>query len=376
MFNIVHFGKYYFPDSGGIESVTASLAKGAVEAGHDVTVVCFSKKEMLKRNEILDGVHVVRNGCFIDASSQPVGFKYILNCINISQRADIVHLHTPNMLAALCGVFLPKKVKLLVHWHSDVVGKGLLGWLLAPLERILLKRADCIVVTSPVYANSSIVLRPFSSKIKVIPIGVPDALRMDANVDVGNDLINKLNGKRVVLSVGRLVPYKGFDILIEAAKIFPEDVMVVIVGGGAQERELKKKIYSANLENSVLLAGRVEDQTLSRLFQVADLFCLPSIERSEAFGVVLLEAMSYGLPIVATNIVGSGVPWVNLHNTSGLNVTVGDAKELASACMQILSDTDTSTKFSVGARNRYLKEFTESLSVKRVLTIYEELSGS
>jgi glycosyltransferase involved in cell wall biosynthesis len=372
MSNIVHFGKYYFPDAGGIESVTSSLARGAALAGYAVSVVCFEKSPA-KSKLVIDGVQIIRTPVNIMLASQPLGFKYFLFCLSAAKNADLVHLHVPNMLAALCALFIGKRTRLLVHWHSDVINKGLLGKLLRPLESALLRRADGIVATSQVYADASQVLLPFRSKITVVPIGVRDAKHEGTDLDLPPSIEARVSGKKIILAVGRLVPYKGFKVLIEAVKHLGTDSAVVIVGGGPLQQDLQQAIDVAVMNDRVVLAGRLSDAALHALFGRATLYCLPSTYRAEAFGVVLLEAMAYGLPIVATDIPGSGVSWVNQHGVSGLNVPVGDAKALAEACNEILGSEILRSALSEGARQRFLAEFTEAASVKRMMSAYERL---
>jgi len=372
MAKIVHFGKYYLPDSGGIESVTVSLAKGAVAAGHAVKVVCFEKTPA-PQEEVLDGVSVVRAPIEKLVASQPLGLKYFRACISGALGADIVHLHAPNMLAALCTLFIGKKPRLLVHWHSDVINKGLLGKILRPLESALLRRADCIVATSQVYADASETLRPYKDKIAIVPIGVPDAKHAGGDAELSPSIEKQICGRKIILAVGRLVPYKGFNVLIDAAKHLSDDSVAVIVGGGPLQQELQQAVELADVKDRAVLTGRLSDAVLHTLFERATLYCLPSTYRAEAFGVVLLEAMTYGLPIVATDIPGSGVPWVNQHGISGLNVPVGDPVALAGACNQILSSAELGGRLSEGARKRFLAEFTEEVSVKRMMHAYDQM---
>ncbi len=243
-----------------------------------------------------------------------------------------------------------------------------------PLESALLRRADCIVATSQVHADGSETLAPFKSKITVVPIGVPDAKHKKQNALAPPSLENKIINRKVILAVGRLVPYKGFDVLIEAAKDLTPRAVVVIVGGGPLEQELQKAIEDTGVGDRVVLAGRLNDAALHALFQRATLYCLPSTSRLEAFGVVLLEAMTYGLPIVATDIPGSGVPWVNQHGTSGLNVPVGNPAALAKACNQILDSEKLHQKLATGAKLRFLSTFREEISVRRMNSVYEAVS--
>lgn len=371
---IVHFGKYYLPDVGGIESVTASLAKGAADAGHDVSVVCF-QKVFVKEQQVIDGVKIIGAPISIILFSQPLGLAYFAKSLFASSNADIVHLHTPNMLGVLCALFIPAKVRLLVHWHSDVINMGILGTILTPLVATVLRRANRIIVTSSVYANSSIALSKFSDKISVVPIGVSGPKNVDSYQQLSLSLEKSIHGRKIILSVGRLVPYKGFDTLIQATHSLVNDSVVIVVGDGQMHQKLEQLIIRSGLEDRVLLVGRLSDRDLHTLFKRATLFCLTSISRAEAFGVVLLEAMSYGLPIVASDIPGSGVPWVNQHGISGLNFPAGNACALAEACNQILSSTELRDKFSYGARQRFLSEFTEEVSISRFLTVYKFLLG-
>lgn len=372
MTHIVHLGKYYFPDAGGIESVTVSLARGAVASGYSVSVVCF-EKATANSEEIIDGVHVIRAPITKIIAGQPLGIKYFRQSLKYGKAADVIHVHAPNMLGALCALFIGKKTRLLVHWHSDVINKGILGKILRPLETALLHRADRIVATSSAYVDASDTLQTLKNKISVVPIGVPDAKHDGTNSDLPCWFDEQIRGKKIILAVGRLVPYKGFNVLIEATKRLLKDSVVVIVGGGPLQRKLHQAIELADVKGRVVLAGRLSDAALHALFKRATLFCLPSTSRAEAFGVVLLEAMAYGLPIVATNIHGSGVPWVNLHGISGLNVPLGDPVALAQACNQILATPELRASLSDGARRRFVSEFTEAISVKRMMYVYDQM---
>lgn len=372
MANIVHFGKYYFPDPGGIESVTISLARGAVAAGHTVSVICF-KKSQADTEQNVDGVKVFRAPIDRLIASQPLGIKYFLECYKASKNSDVVHLHAPNMLAALTALFIGKKPRLLVHWHSDVINKGFLGRVLRPLESALLRRADVIVAATPVYADASATIAPFKDKVVVVPYGTANDKPDSGRLGFKAFLDKQLKGKKIILAVGRLVPYKGFNVLINAAKHLNDDSVVVIVGGGPLEKDLQKSIKDNGVIDRVILVGRCSDDELHALFGRATLFCLPSTYRAEAFGVVLIEAMTYGLPIVASDIPGSGVPWVNQHDVSGLNVPVGDPIALAEACNQILTTIELRNKLSHGSRQRYEKEFTEKVSVNRMMQVYDRM---
>lgn len=184
-----------------------------------------------------------------------------------------------------------------------------------------------------------------------------------------------LNGRRLILSVGRLVPYKGFDTLIDAAAHLPDDAAVVIVGEGPLKQALAERIRSRGLAHKVLMAGGVEQAVLHGLWKAAALFALASHARSEAFGVVLAEAMACGLPVVACDIEGSGVPWVNQDGRTGFNAPIQDARAFAAACGRILADDALRAAMSAQARQRYEAHFSEPVSGRALMAVYGHLLG-
>ena len=160
------------------------------------------------------------------------------------------------------------------------------------------------------------------------------------------------SNKKIILSVGRLVEYKGFTYLIKAAKFLPDNYIIYIAGSGILAGTLQKEIFKNDLENKVKLLGTVTDDDLVTYYKSCNVFVLPSISRAEAFGIVMIEAMSFSKPIIATNIPSSGVNWVNEHNVTGINVAIKNEKELAEAILKITTDPDLYQKFS---QNAYIK---------------------
>ena len=371
---ILHFAKYYPPEQGGMESVTQVLAEGLAQHGNAVKVLCFTTQT--PGSEQRQGVAVVRVPVELERASQPLGWRYFNQGLRAAQQADIVHLHAPNLLASLMCLMLPRRVKVLVHWHSDVVGKGRLGALVRPLERRMLERADVVVATSQAYADASPMLTEVASKVRVIPIGIPPPPPHERAPTpfVGRDFNDFLAGRQFVLALGRLVPYKGFSVLIDAARHLPAGCAVIIGGAGPLADELANQVQRLGLQDRVLLAGRVSDAELEHLFSRAMAFCLPSIERSEAFGVVLLEAMARGVPCVATNIPGSGTSWVNLQGVSGLNVAPADPVALAAALQSLHDHPTQRAALAAGAEARFQALFTAQESVAGFTALYEALA--
>ncbi len=373
---VVHLAKFYPPDAGGMETVVASLARGAAAAGWAVDVVCFASASSAGA-PMPCGMRVYRAPARLRPASQPLSLRYLWMARRCARGADLIHVHTPNFVALLCAMLLPRDRPLIVHWHSDVIDKGWLARLLAPAERWLLRRATAVVATSAAYAQASAALsRCPPAKLRIVQIGVPDPTGSgDPPAPLPAPLAQWLRGRLLVLAVGRFVAYKGFDVLVQAAADLHAGAAVIVVGDGPQAGAVARRIRDARLDDRVRLTGRANPDELHALFAAATVFCLPSLQRAEAFGVVLAEAMAYGVPVVATAIAGSGVPWVNSEGISGFNVPVGDARALAQACNRIIDSPALHERLAAGARQRFLDFFEEGRSVQSILALYRELTA-
>jgi glycosyltransferase involved in cell wall biosynthesis len=369
---LLHLAKFYPPEWGGMESVTQDLAIGAHDAGHEVTVIAFTNHGVAK-TEVVKGVKIIRT-LAKTVASQPLSATWMKHAIAQVRVADVIHIHLPNMLAATILPFVPPRTKIVLHWHSDVVGKKLLSRITRPIEHAMAKRADAIIATSEPYAMASDILKKYAAKVHVIPLGIHDPATHSGH-PLPEDIDRFIAGRPVVLSVGRMVPYKGFSYLIDAMKSISMDCCVIIVGGGELEGDLHQQIIDQSLQSSVLLAGKVPLATLNGLFEKASLYVMPSILRSEAFGVVLLEAMAHRLPIIATKIEGSGVPWVNQDSVTGRNVAVTDSAALSNAIDMILADPIGMARYGNTARERFETHFSADLMTQRTLALYDRLKS-
>ena len=368
---ILHIGKYYPPFFGGIETVTQLLAKGFAQLNHRVTVICFDAK--------CSNVEVIRNKSLViykfkqsfNFSSQPFGLKYINAIIKLRNKYDVVHIHYPNIVGGLCALFFTNS-KIVIHWHSDVLKNPLVNKIVSIIEYLILSKADCIVATSKNYAKSSLSLRKFLHKVYVIPIGIND--RSSAkNYKLESKKINNLLNSKFVLSVGRLVDYKGFDYLIKSFIDTPADLKLIIIGKGPLIAQLTELIDSNKLSDKVFILSDINSDALHLFYKNATLFCLPSITRAEAYGVVLVEALSYGLPIVATDVYGSGITFVNTNKITGFNVPPKDSHALALAITRIAKSERLLNYFSGNSRRIFLSTFTEDIFVQRFLNFYNQL---
>lgn len=370
---ILHLSKYFYPESGGIENVVKTLAEGCAERGFSVEVVCF-KSGGESPEPSIESYKVIRCSSW-NLFSQPVSFRYIFTALRRARLSNLLHVHLPNyfaiVVAVLAAVFF--KAKVVLHWHSDVIGKGGLSACLRPLELLALHCADAVIVTSESYLNASPLLSKFKWKCEVVPIGVRPVAAFDGPVGTFNPLNYDIVSSQFVLSVGRLVDYKNFRCIVAAGKLLKCKSKIVIVGDGPLRSSLEAQIVRSDLSSKIILTGRIDERALHWLFSNASIFALASNSRAEAFGVVLVEAMSFGLPIVATNIPGSGVPWVNAHGISGLNVEPDNPSQLASAMDSILLSNRFRERLSRGARARFHDLFTQNQFIRSVCMLYRRL---
>jgi glycosyltransferase involved in cell wall biosynthesis len=361
---IVQVSKFHPPVHGGIESTVAVLAEAQHRAGHEVQVLCAHTESRTQHDRAPAGYPVIRAASWGALLSTSVAPALVLELDRLLARArpDVVHLHMPDPLAALALWLTRRRLRdshVVLHWHADVVRQRIAKRLYAPLQRWLLARADAVIATSQAYAESSLDLRPWRAKVRVVPIGIGDNTREVDGVRV-QALRQAYGGRRVVFALGRFVGYKGFDVLVDAASHLPPDCLVLIGGSGGHapvRRALEQQLVRLGLQSRVKLLGRIAASELPSLFSICDVFCMPSLDRSEAFGVAQLEAMCMGRPVVSSAVPGSGVAWVNRDGETGLTVPPGDAVRLAGALTALLDDAPLRARLGEGARRRWHQAF-------------------
>ena len=375
---ILQLGKFY-PIRGGVEKVMWDLTRGLSGRGVDCDMLCamlsgdgFDEADapLVEDGPQERGVRAVirfnDHGRVICVKSMAKVAATMLSPAMVfwlrrhAREYDIIHVHHPDPMACLALWLSGYKGRVILHWHSDILKqKGLLT-LYRPLQKWLVRRAEKIVGTTPVYVAQSPDLQSAQHKATYLPIGIEDSIRNGAQARNADGI--------TVFSLGRLVEYKGFKYLIEAAALLPENYHVLIAGKGPLKEELQSQI-DAVAPGRVELLGFVSDARARELYNACDVFVLSSVMKTEAFGIVQLEAMSCGKPVIATHIPGSGTDWVNEDGVSGKNVPSCDAKALAEAIMDVCGEGYED--FSQGARTRYEKLFTFDRMVEGALKIYE-----
>lgn len=372
MSRILHISKFYPPDTGGMESIVRELVAGLGAVGWGSDVLCAGRHWRSAEETHPEGYRIVRAGSLGTWLSTSLSVPLLLRTRRLADQYDLIHVHMPNPLAALALWFARPRARLVVHWHSDVVRQQRALRLYEPLQRWLLARADAIIATSQRYLDASTALAEWRHKVCVIPLGIGDnAGRSDAQ---SVEALRRAHpGKRLVFSLGRMVGYKGFDTLIDAAALLPDNAVVVIGGAGPLLDTYRARVSASGLDAKVFLPGPIDDDELMNYHRAADVFCLPSVNRAEAFGVSVLEAMSAARPVVCSDLAGSALPWVNQNGVTGLTVAPGEPAPLARALTRLLADPALARAMGKAARARFLHHFAASAMIEQVAALYRRL---
>ncbi|MCM1312349.1 MAG: glycosyltransferase [Bacteroides sp.] len=366
---VLQLGKFY-PIEGGVEKVMYDLMTGLSQCGMTCDMVCASDIYGSKIMSVNEHARLVICKALVKKAATMISPEMIRCLRKVCHEYDIVHVHHPDPMACLALFCSGYKGKVVVHWHSDICKQKALLRFYIPLQKWLLRRADVIVGTTPVYLEESPFLRGFSRKFICLPIGIDTMVPVQKQVA---EIRKTFEGKKIVFSLGRLVAYKGYSYLVDAACYLGDDYVILIGGTGRLRVRLQEQIDSLNLNARVRLLDFIPDDLLPAYYEACDLFCLSSVQKTEAFGIVQIEAMSFGKPVVATTIPHSGVSWVNKHGVSGLNVRPKDARAIAEAIMTITNDETIYRTYSRNAKERYKRMFTKDAMVGKCRKIYENL---
>ena len=367
---ILHAYKIYRPDiEGGIPAVMSSLAQDSDPASEH-SILCARRRGMA-RQYFIDGISVEAVASLGTLFSTPLAPSYVPAFIRRARAADIVIHHAPLPLtdsAILLG--LPDDVALIVYWHADIVGYALLKQLVSPLIRRVLARADRIVVSGQPMIDNSAFLSPHAEKCTVLPYGMDlDYWRtLDAGERVSADEMRRERPRHIV-ALGRLVAYKGYDVLVRAMQTI--DGYATIVGEGPLHADLQQLAIRLGVSHRIRFAGRLARSEIKQLFHSAQVFAFPSVTEAEAFGIVQIEAMAAGLPIINTHL-ATTVPLVARHDQEALTVPPNDPQALSHALNRILHEPALAERLGAAGQERAVSEFDQAIFRTRMTAIYED----
>ena len=368
LLRILHTYKIYRPDiEGGIPTVISCLIQNP-EPGISNSIL-VARRSGTARSFTSDGVLVEAVASLGTVFSMPLAPGYIPAFVRSVRQADVVVHHAPFPLtdaAILLG--LPASVALIVYWHADIIGYPRLKRLMGSITRRVLARADKIVVSGATMIERSDALKPYAEKCEVFPYGVDLAYwrTLDATEIQQVERIRQQQPRHVV-TVGRLVSYKGLEVLVRAMR--DVDAKATIVGGGLLQEQLKRLAAELGVSNRIFFAGVISRSEIKILFHAAQVFALPSVTDAEAFGIVQVEAMATGLPIINTRLCTTA-PWVARHHQEALTVPPNDATALAQALNLVLDQPALAQRLGASAYIRATEEFSDDIFRKRMGAVY------
>lgn len=368
MIKVLHFFKTYYPETmGGIEQVIFQIAEGGLRHGYESQVLYLSERGTA-RNETV-GHHLThRSKLDLHVASTGFSLSAFKDFAELARKADIIHYHFPwpymDLVHFVCRIRKPT----VVSYHSDIVKQKTLLKLYQPLMNRFLSSVDCIVASSPNYAESSPVLTRFKNKVRVVPYGLD---RKSYPVPSAKKLAfwRERLGERFFLFIGALRYYKGLDYLLEAART--SQLPVVILGGGHLETELKAQATQLRLSNVHFLGG-LPDEDKVALLTLCYGFVFPSHLRSESFGISLLEGAMYGKPMISCEI-GSGTTFINIAGETGLVVPPHDSLALAEAMNHLWNQPALAASMGEAAARRFEEVFSSFSMAESYAEIYRSL---
>jgi glycosyltransferase involved in cell wall biosynthesis len=361
---VTHVGKFYPPRMGGIETHLQTLSNELRRSLMVNVIVANEAREL--RQEMVDGVAVTRLANLATVRSMPLCPQMAATLRSL--RSDIVHLHLPNPAVLIAYLMSGRRGLLVLTWHSDIVRQKMLSRALMPLHRWFVRNAAQCVATSPDYIDSSPVLSVCRQHCRVIPYGIPLERFAEPRNAVAE--LRRRYGPRIILAVGRLIYYKGFEYLMRAmARV---NGKLILVGDGPLRLRLERYACEMGVRERVVFTGEIDNSELAPYYHAADIFVLPSVARTEAFGIVQLEAMACGKPIINTRI-ATGVPFVSVDGLTGITVPPRDPVSLAQAITRLLDDAALRAQYGAAAIRRVHSEFTAERMAARTLALYREI---
>lgn len=380
LIKVIHIGKYYSPFKGGIENFTKELVESSSYGNSSKPFLlvhheCAGEGSV---NQSINTVPVRKVAALGNLLYSPISPSFVVELKKVIklENPELIHVHLPNLSAFfLLFVHSAKKLPWIIHWHSDVLGVKP-DWRIKCLypvyrlwEKVLLRKAKKIIVTSPHYLKFSRALKPYRNKCEVIPLGLSDTPKP---LVTHTDETEPAQLPLKLMIVGRLTYYKGHSLLIEALKKCP-NVELDIIGVGELEERLRKLVQVNNLSSRVIFHGRVSDTLLQQMYQTCDLVCLPSIEKTEAFGLVLLEAARLAKPALVTDVEGSGMSWVVDDKKTGLVVSANSVKAISDALTFAARNKALLVNYGLAARRKFESEFQIDRIADKITALYKQV---
>lgn len=371
---IAQVSSWFSPHFGGVETHVRSLSQELARRGHEVTVVTSRHDPSLPQEEAMDGFRVVRVRPRFIFMRTPITPRMRASLRDAA--ADIVHAHSPPPLASrYAGVVASERgIPYVVTYHCDVDLPSAFGSVVESVYRrslgaSTLRNAARVIVTTRTYAATSRAVWRYNPT--VIPNAV-DHRRFRPDVD-GSRIRSTLSippDVPLVLLVGRIVPHKGIEHFVEAARYVPE-ARFLIAGEGSLLEPMKRLAVSMGVSDRVRFVGRVSEARLPEIYAACDVFVLPSVSRLEAFGIVALEAMATGKPVIVADI--PGVREMIVDGQDGLLADPVNSMDLAEKIRRLLGDPEARRAMGLRSREKVLASFGIERVTDQIEAVYRSV---
>jgi rhamnosyl/mannosyltransferase len=366
---VLCFGRFCDDLPGGIQSHVACLLRSL--RGHVEFLNLAPSRDMKSARFVMEGAPVIRTrGWNVDGSLalSPALVREAWR----QHRAnpfDLAHLHFPDPMSHLASMALPAQIPRIISWHADIVRQKHLLRLYRPWQQRILRQAAAIIVATPAHlqCSASLAAPGIREKVHVIPYGCDLSAFAQPNAHV-REIREKYPG-RLVFALGRHVGYKGFDVLLEAMALLEPGIRLLLGGTGPLTANLRQQAKTLGIDQRAHFLGQIPAEWLPAYYQACDVFCLPSVNQAEAFGIVQVEAMAAGKAIINTDL-GNGVNFVSQNNRTGLTVPPGNAPALAEGLRTLLRDESRRLELGMNARERANREFSIKTMGERILALY------
>ena len=371
MIRVLTFGRFADDNFGGLERYVFELGRALEGEVSFVNIVAHRGA----RPDVPMAGETVYARPIASVGDTPVCPTMPLHALRRHWRTpfDIVHLQFPaDPMAHLAYALLPRTVKRVIGWHSDIVRQRGLLKVYRPFLNRSLRRADAIIAATPAHIRSSEQLSPErdTARLHVVPYGF-DLARFRERPALADEIRARRAGRFLLFALGRHVYYKGFEFLIRALASVPQATLA-LGGQGPLTAELQRIARQAGVADRVEFVGRIPDRDLPAWYHACDVFCLPSVEPAEAFGIVQVEAMACGRPVLCCEL-GNGVNWVNRDGETGIAVPPADPAALADALARLQADPALRARLGEAGRRRAFDVFSAEAMARGTLAVYREV---
>lgn len=363
--------KFYPPVIGGIEYHVRLLAENLAKYDEieRIEIIVANDCNKLSQECVGDKIFITRLPNWKTIASTPIAPSFIRYLQKLD--VDLVHFHFPYPFGDFAWLLAGVEKPFVITYHSDILRQKIINKLYAPIRDRFFLKANKILATSPRLIDSSPVLNKFRDKTIAVPLGIdPQRFLEQDGLLRAAELRKKYDDRPIVLFVGRLVYYKGVEVLIEAFRKI--DANLIMIGKGILEDKLKNMVHDYQMDEKVFFYTSVDDDMLTAYFHACDVFVLPSVASTEAYGLVQLEAQACGKPVISTNL-PTGVPYVNQDTVTGLVVEPGNVEQLAQAIATLVDDGELRSILGQQAKKRMLAEFTDKKMTQRVVDVYSDV---